>query len=191
MLSQSTYLRNVWQGLRVARKVLPRIEVWGETRRENQQFQNTRLVTNGIDRKGEQYDFALGANWVASPRDRWGLSVGHRRKLAENVSAAYRRESVSVDYTRLLGRGMFLATGVTGQFDRYDRPDRALSTDGRSDDAVVTNLLFGAPLSLLWKPLDGFTGTLGWERFSQHSNLLNYIYSNNRVAASIGYRWGI
>lgn len=191
LLSQSTYLRDVWQGLRVARKVRPRLELWGEARRENQQFQNTREVRTGVDRKGEQYDYSLGATWVASPRDRWGLSVGHRRKYAQNVTAAYRRESVGVDYTRLLGRGMFLATSVTGQFDRYDRPDTALSTDGRSDDAVVTNLLFGLPLSLFWKPLDGFTGTLGWERFSSHSNLLNYAYSNNRLTAMVGYKWGI
>lgn len=191
LLSQSTYLRNVWQSLRLARRVRPRLELWGEARREDQRFQNTRLVTNGVDRKGDQFDFALGASWVASPRDRWGFSVGHRRKLAENVAAAYRRESIGVDYTRLLGRGMFLATSVTGQFDRYDRPDRSLSSDGRSDDAVVTNLLFGLPLSLFWKPLDGFTGTLGWERYSAHSNLLNYTYSNNRLTALVGYKWGI
>lgn len=191
LLSQSTYLRNVWQGLRVARKVRPRLELWGDARREDQRFQNTRQVVNGVDRKGDQYDFALGATWVASPRDRWGLSIGHRRKLAQNVVSAYRRESVGVDYTRLLGRGMFLAASASGQFDRYDRPDRGVATDARNDDAVVTNLLFGAPLSLFWKPLDGFTGTLGWERFSQHSNLLNYDYSNNRLTAMVGYKWGI
>ncbi|MDX6768634.1 MAG: hypothetical protein SF051_03820 [Elusimicrobiota bacterium] len=191
LLSQSTYLRNVWQSLRLSRRVRPRLELWGEARREDQRFQNTRLVRNGVDRKGDQYDFALGASWVASPRDRWGFSIGHRRKLAEAVASAYRRESIGVDYTRLLGRGMFLATSVTGQFDRYDRPDTAISTDGRSDDAVVTNLLFGAPLTLLWSPLKGFTGTLGWERFSQHSNLLNYTYSNNRLTALVSYKWGI
>ena len=134
---------------------------------------------------------SVGANWVATPRDRIGLTLGHRRKYARAVAQAYRRESLGIEYTRLLGRGMFLAAGLTGQFDRYDRPDLTLGSQGRSDDALVGQLLFGAPLNLLWKPLAGFTGTFGYERFRQTSNLTNYEYSDNRLTAMISYKWGI
>jgi hypothetical protein len=191
LLSQASYLRGTWQSLRVAKKLRAPVTLWAEGRREDQDFLRTQLVPNGNDRKGDQYDMSLGAVWVATPRDRLGLSGGHRRKLAKNVVQAYRRESVGVDYTRLLGRGTFLTFGVTGQFDRYDRPDAAISTDARNDDAVITNLLVGAPLTLFWKPLKGFTGTLGWERFSQHSNIITYTYSNNRLSALVSYKWGI
>jgi hypothetical protein len=191
LLSQATYLRGMWQSLRVAKKLRAPVTLWVEGRREDQDFLRTRLVPNGNDRKGDQYDMSLGAVWVASPRDRWGAFAGHRRKLAKNVTQAYRRESVGVDYTRLLGRGTFLSVGVTGQFDRYDRPDTAIYSDARNDDAVITNLLVGAPLTLFWKPLKGFTGTLGWERFSQHSNIVTYTYSNNRLSALVSYKWGI
>jgi len=191
LLSQSTYLRNIWEGLRVSRKVRPRLEVYADFRREEQKFVRTRLVGNAEDRTGDQYDLSVGANWIASPRDRFGAMAGHRRKYARAVAQAYRRESLGVDYTRLLGRGMFLAAGITGQFDRYDRPDTTISTQGRNDDAFVGQLLFGAPLSLLWKPLDGFMGTLGVERFQQNSDLINYDYSNNRLTAMVSYKWGI
>lgn len=191
LLSQSTYLRNVWAGLRVSRKIRPRLEVYADFRRDEQKFVRTRLVPNAEDRTGDQYDLAVGANWVASPRDRFGFMAAHRRKYARAVAQAYRRESLGVDYTRLLGRGMFLAAGLVGQFDRYDRPDRTLSHLGRQDDAVIGSLLFGAPLSLIWKPLDGFMGTLGVERFQQSSNLINYDYSNNRLSAMLSYKWGI
>jgi hypothetical protein len=191
LLSQSTYLRDWWQGLRVSRVVRPRVEVWGDFRHEDQSFVRTPLVTNATDRTGDQFDLSLGASWIASPRDRFAITAGHRRKYALAVAQAYRRESLGADYTRLLGRGMFLAAGLTGQFDRYDRPDTTLSTQGRDDDALIVQLLFGAPLSLLWKPLSGFTGTLGYERFQQVSNLVNYEYTNNRLTAMIAYKWGI
>ncbi len=191
LLSQATYLRDTWQSLRVSKRLRVPVTVYVEGRRDDQQFLNTRLIPNGEDRKGLQYDLTLGASWVVTPRDRWGVFVGHRRKYAKNVVQAYRRESVGVDYTRLLGRGVFATVSAAGQFDRYDRPDVTISTDGRSDDTVITNLLVGAPLSLLWRPLKGFTGTLGWERYSQHSNLLTYLYSNNRLSALISYKWGI
>lgn len=191
LLSQSTYLRNVWGGLRVSRKVRPRLEVYADFRRDEQKFVRTRLVPNAEDRTGDQYDLSVGANWVASPRDRIGFMAAHRRKYARAVAQAHRRESLGVDYTRLLGRGMFLAAGIVGQFDRYDRPDRTISHLGRQDDAVIGSLLFGAPLSLIWKPLDGFMGTLGFERFQQSSNLINYDYSNNRLTAMLSYKWGI
>jgi len=191
LLSQSTYLRDVWQGLRVSRRVLPRVQVFADFRHEDQQFVRTRLVPSAEDRTGDQWDMSVGAHWVATPRDRVGATFGHRRKYARAVAQAYRRESLSLEYTRLLGRGMFLAAGFTTQFDRYDRPDLTLGSQGRSDDALIGQLMFGAPLNLLWKPLAGFTGTLGYERFKQISNLINYAYTNNRLTAMISYKWGI
>ncbi|UPT73289.1 MAG: tetratricopeptide repeat protein [Elusimicrobiota bacterium] len=191
LLSQSTFLRDIWQGARFSRKIRPRLEAYADFRHEDQGFVRTRQVTNAEDRTGGQWDYGVGANWVATPKDRFGARLGHRRKYAKAVAFAYRRESIALDYTRLFGRGVFFAAGLTAQFDRYDRPDLTLSTLGRNDDAVITNLLLGTPLKNFWAPLDGFTGTVGWERFAQDSNLINYKYSNNRVSAMISYKWGI
>ena len=191
LLSQSTYLRDWWQSLHVAHKFRPRLELWGDFRHDDQGFVRTPLVVNAKDRTGDQFDVSFGANWIATPRDRFGVTLLHRRKYAQLVAQAYRRESIGLDYTRLLGRGMFAYASLVKQFDRYDRPDVSLSTLGRSDDATVAQLLFGMPLSLFWKPLAGFTSTFGYERFYQLSNLTNYTYTNNRLNAMIAYKWGI
>ncbi len=191
LLSQSTYLRDWWQSLRVAHKIRPRLELWGEFRHEDQGFVRTPLVLSATDRTGDQFDYSFGANWIATPRDRVGVTLLHRRKYALAVAQAYRRESIGLDYTRLLGRGMFAYASLIKQFDRYDRPDLALSTQGRNDDAIVAQLLFGVPMSLFWKPLAGFSSTFGYERFYQTSNLTNYTYTNNRLSAMISYKWGI
>jgi hypothetical protein len=152
---------------------------------------NTRFVPNATDRTGAQWEYHVGAAWAVGPRDRLSLTLGHRRKYARVVAQAYRRESVGGEYTRLLGRGSFLAAGITGQFDRYDRPDLTLSTQGRSDDAIIGQLMLGVPLNLLWKPLTGVMATFAYERFQQTSNLLNFEYTNNRVTGTISYKWGI
>lgn len=191
LLAQSTYLRDVWEGLRVSRRIRPRLEAFADIRHEDQQFVRTRLVPTAEDRTGGQWDFGAGVNWVATPRDRFSFTAGHRRKYARAVAQAYRRESLGAEYTRLLGRGIFFVAGLSGQFDRYDRPDVSISTMGREDDALITQIMFGVPLSLFWKPLAGFTGTFGYERFRQTSNLLNYEYSNSRVSGMITYKWGI
>lgn len=191
LLSQNTYLRDVWEGLRVSRRIRPRVEVFADIRHEDQQFVRTRLVPTAEDRTGGQWDYNAGVNWVVTPRDRFSFTAGHRRKYARAVSQAYRRESLGGEYTRLLGRGIFFAASLIGQFDRYDRPDVSISAMGREDDALVTQIMFGVPLNLFWKPLAGFTGTFGYERFRQTSNLLNYEYSNSRVSGMIAYKWGI
>ena len=108
------------------------------------------------------------------------------------MAQAYRRESLGIEYTRLLGRGMFLAAGLTGQFDRYDRPDLTLGSQGRSDDALVGQLLFGAPVEPAVEAArrlsPGRSATSASGRFS---NLTNYEYSDNRLTAMISYKWGI
>ena len=191
LLSQSTYLRDIWEGLRVSRRVRPRVEVYADFRREDQKFVRTRLVPTAEDRTGEQWDINIGANWVASPRDRFGVVAGHRRKHARSDSQAYRRESLGGEYTRLLGRGAFFVAGLSGQFDRYDNADTTIASFARNDDAIVGQALLGIPLNLFWKPLSGFTWTLGYEGFQQTSNLVNYEYTNSRVTTMVTYKWGI
>jgi hypothetical protein len=191
LLSQSSYLRSFNQGLRVSRRVSRRSEVWADFEREDQDFLRTPLITNGADRKGDQYDASLGANYLITPSDRVSATFTHRRKFARADFDAYRRESLGLEYMRLLGRGMFAVAGASEQFDRYDRADATIVANPRHDDGFTGQLLFGAPLNLLWKPLDGFTGTLGYERFQQRSNLTNYQYSNDKLTALLTYSWGI
>lgn len=190
LLSQSTYLRSLNAGVRVSRKLSRRSEVWTSLDREDQGFIKTPLLATGDERRGDQYSWALGGLYILTPFDRLSATLGHRRKLAKAVRNAYRRESLGVEYTHLLGRGMFLVAGLSGDFDRYDRADNTVSEMVRHDNAATFTLLYGAPLSLLWKPLDGFTGTLGYERFQQDSNLTNYKYSNNKLTALVSYAWG-
>jgi hypothetical protein len=191
LLSQSTYLRDYSQDVRATHHLSRRSSVWLDVSREDQNFINTPRVPLGADRRGKQYEGSFGGQTALTPLDRVTASVGHRRKLALNVSDSYRREYFNLDYTRLLGHGMYAATGAEFDFDRYDEADPTIVSTVRHDNIVVGRVMFGAPLSLLWKPLDGFTGTLSYERYQAGSNVASYQYTNDKFTALITYLWGI
>lgn len=193
MLSQSTYLRSRNAGLRVSRRWGRSLDSWFEFGHSYQDFVNTPRVVNAEDRTGDQLDWTVGSGWTATPSDRLSLTLLHRRKYARNVSnSAYRRESIGGEWLHLLGRGRFLVASMTGQFDRYELPDGVvLPGVVRHDDAVIGQLLYGQPLDLLWSRLRDFTGSVGYEYFMEHSNVVNYDYSNNKLTALVTYKWGI
>ncbi|MEK7389097.1 MAG: tetratricopeptide repeat protein [Elusimicrobiota bacterium] len=191
LLSQSTYLRSFSTGLSLTRRISRRCELAAEFERADQGFIRAPAVTAGADRRGDQYTFGVTGRFLATPLDRFSASLGHRRKFARADYLAYRRESIGVDYTRLLSRGMFASAGATVDLDRYERADKSVSERVRQDNAATFSLLYGMPMNIVSKRLDGFTGTLGYERFQQSSNLTNFTYSNNRLTAMMIYSWGI
>lgn len=192
-LSQSTYLRSRNAGLRASHRWNRSCESWFEFVHSYQDFVNTPRVSNADDRTGDQLDWTVGSAWTADPRNRLSLTLLHRRKYAKSVApAAYRRESIGGEWLHLLGRGRFLVLGMTGQFDRYEVPDITVYRSiVRHDDAVIGQVLYGQPLDLLWSPLRNLTGSIGYEYFMEHSNLINYDYSNDKLTAFVTYKWGI
>jgi hypothetical protein len=187
----SLYLRSHNYDLRVSRRWDRAFDTWFDFTDSRQVFYDTPLVSDGSDRSGDQYDFAAGATWTLDPTDRLALSVLHRRKLAVQVFDAYRREGVTLDYTRLLGHGCFALAGMTVNFDRYEQPDPSVAPIFRNDDGYIPHVTVGAPLELLSKSLKGFTGTLGFQYQIQNSSVENYQYFNAEFNALISYQWGI
>ncbi|MBI3565148.1 MAG: tetratricopeptide repeat protein [Elusimicrobia bacterium] len=192
-LDGHTYLRSRDSDLRVARRWSRAWETWFEFTHSYQDFVNGPRVTTAEHRTGDQLDWQAGASWAPDPRDRLSLTLLHRRKFAQDVrDSAYRRESLGVEWLRLLGKARFLVVTATRQFDRYELPDdTVLPGAGRSDDAFVWQVLYGQPLDAFWRPLRDFVGTVGFERFYQWSNVPNYTYSNDKATLLVTYKWGI
>lgn len=191
LLSQSTYLRSLNQGLRVERRLTRRWSAFAEFAHAGQVFVDTPLVRAAREREGSQFDYELGAVYAPTTVDRFTAGVQHRRKHARGVVNAYRREGLSLEWLRLLGRGAFMVTTLAGQFDRYEQNDPFVSAEVRHDDAGRLELLAGAPVSLLWRRARDLTLTLGYEHFRQGSNVRNYDYTSNRLSVLLTYQWGI
>ncbi|MBI4371513.1 MAG: DUF560 domain-containing protein [Elusimicrobia bacterium] len=192
LLHQSIYLRSRNAGLRVERRLSRAMTGWLEFGHSYQDFANTPQLATAEDRTGEQLDSTLGAAWTPAPADRLSLSVLHRRKFARQAFDAYRRESGTLEWLHLLGRGAFFQGAFTGQLDRYEIPDATVvSGVVRHDDGWRAQALLGAPLSLFWSPLRDFTGTIGYEYFRQTSNVVNYDYFNHNATVLLTYKWGM
>jgi hypothetical protein len=190
LLSQSTYLRGLNAGLRVERRLSRRWTAFADFVRADQDFVNTPQIRTAEQREGEQFDLEGGAILAATPADRFTFTLRHRRKLALARSFAYRREGATIEWLKAFRRGMFVVTTVEGQFDRYDRPDPFVDARlPRHDDAGRFEVLAGAPLSLAWGALKGFTATVGVEHFRQGSSVPNYEYFNNRATLLLTYQW--
>jgi tetratricopeptide (TPR) repeat protein len=185
------YMRGNDYDLRFSRRWSRALETSLDLTDSRQVFYNTPLISNGSDRSGDQFNYALGATWTPTPADRVALTLLHQRKFAVQVFDAYRREGVTLDYTRLFPHSCFALIGLTANYDRYEQPDQFVAPVVRSDDGYIPHLAVGAPLDPIWSGLKGFTGTLGFQYQFQNSSVMNYRYSNAEVNALISYQWGI
>ncbi len=185
------YMRSHDYDLRVSRRWDRTWETWADFTDSRQVFYGTPLVANGSDRSGDQFTFAAGAGWTPDPTDRLTLTLTHQRKFAVQLFDAYRREAVTVDYTRLFEHGVFALVGLTADFDRYEQPDPLVGPGLRSDDGYIPHAAFGAPLDLISRMMKGFTAILGVQYQVQRSSLLNDRYTNGAVNAQLSYQWGI
>jgi hypothetical protein len=190
-IPMALYMRSTNYDLRVSRRWSREWEGWLDFTDSRQVFYDTPLVGDGSDRSGDQFTGAAGAAWNPDPADRLSLTLEHQRKFAVQVFDAYRREGLTLDYTRLLGRGCFALAGVTMNFDRYEQPDESITDASRNDDGYIPHVTVGAPLEPLWRGLRGFTGTLGFQYQIEKSTVENYQYNNAEVNALLTYQWGI
>lgn len=190
-IPMALYLRSSDYGLRFSRRWSRALETSLDLADSRQVFYNTPLIANASDRSGDQFNYGASATWTPTPADRVALTFAHQRKFAVQVFDAYRREGVTLDYTRLLPHSCFALAGLTANYDRYEQPDPLVAPIARSDDGYIPHLAAGAPLDPLWSGLKGFTGTLGFQYQIQRSSVMNYRYSNAEVNALISYQWGI
>jgi hypothetical protein len=190
-IPMALYMRSNDYDLRFSRRWSRALETSLDFTDSRQVFYNTALITNGSDRSGDQFNYAAEATWTPTPADRVSLTLLHQRKFAIQLFDAYRREGITLDYTRLFPHSCFALIGLTANYDRYEQPDPLVAPISRSDDGYIPHLAVGAPLDPLWSGLKGFTGTLGFQYQVQNSSVMNYQYSNAEVNVLLSYQWGI
>ncbi|MBI4349263.1 MAG: tetratricopeptide repeat protein [Elusimicrobia bacterium] len=189
-LAQQTFLRGRGAELHFSRKVSAREERFFRTAYTYQDYSPTAQVGTANERSGNFWEWGLGAGYWVQPTHRLTPSYTYTIKNAASLYNAYTRHALGLDHTWLLGKGMFLMSGVTAGYDRYEAHDGFVSPEIRQDDNYRVRTMFGAPLSLLWAPLKGLLATAGYEYYHSLSNLSNYAYTNNKLTAMLTYAWG-
>ncbi|MBI5202981.1 MAG: hypothetical protein HY925_15425 [Elusimicrobia bacterium] len=190
-LAQSTFLRSRGLDLNLTQKLSPQNERYFRAAYTYQDYVGTPQVRTAPERSGGMWEFGGGFGHWFSPKHRLAPTYTYTIKNAARNYNAYTRHAFGLDHTWLLGKGMFVMNSLTAGYDRYLAHDDFVSPQIRSDDNYRARSMFGAPLSMIYKPLKDFLGTVSYEYFHSNSNLNNYAYTNNKLSAMLTYSWGI
>ncbi|MBI5211276.1 MAG: hypothetical protein HY927_14985 [Elusimicrobia bacterium] len=189
LLAQTTYLRSRDVSGRFDHRFADGINGYVEAGYERDEYNRTWVVTTGDQRTGDKFDLGAGLSLALSPSRKATLGFSHNRTAAIEGYNCYDRETLTLGHTWLLGKGQFLLTSASVNFDRYDLAERAVSVRRRSDDGIRARGTYGLPLGTLWKPLKGVVWTASYEYFQNFSNLESYGYTNNKISTMFTYRW--
>ena len=151
----------------------------------------TRQVGSAPERNGVQFDVTLGGERILGPTMKAGVTLGRGFKNAAQAYWGYDRTSLGLNHAWLLGRGMFLLSNFNVNEDHYKQPDAAVGGGFRKDTTMRASGTLGAPLKVLHPRLKDLLWTLTYEYYHALSNVPNYAYTNNKLAAMITYRWEV
>jgi len=190
-LAQSTFLRNRGADIRFDVPFHRKTAFFCEVRDVLQDYVATRDIPTSPERTGVQVDFTAGSEHLLGPSMKFGTLLGYTRKDARQDYWAFSRWVAGVNHSWLLGKGVFLLSSFTFDYDIYNNADVALSQTMRRDKTMRASATLGGPLSVLHPRLEDLLWTFTYEYYHALSTVENYAYSNNKVAAMLTYRWEV
>ncbi|MBI5622366.1 MAG: tetratricopeptide repeat protein [Elusimicrobia bacterium] len=191
LLAQTTYMRGHSVKGRFDRKLGKALSAYLNLGYDRQEFTRTQVVPSGPQRTGDKFNLGAGLTVGLAPAHKLSLSFEHTRTGALEPFNSFDREAITLGHTWLLGKGQFLLASGTVSFDRYDRAERVISQRIRMDDTVRARATYGLPMSMLWKPMKGFTWTASYEYFQSFANIESYGYTNNKFSTMMTYKWDL
>lgn len=190
-LAQQTYLRDRGVDVRYEHKVGKQGDVYVQVHDVFQDFVANTVVPTAPQRTGIQLDITAGGDYVLTPTNRVGLGYLHTWKHAASHFNQFGRDGIIADDIWLLGKGTFLLSNVTFNYDQYDQPDLALSARYRRDTTVRASATYGLPLTLAHPALKDLVLTFTYEYYHALSSVENFAYSNNKIGTLLTYKFDL
>lgn len=190
ILAQATYMRSHAAKLQFDRQLSARFDLSAEASYARQVYNRTQVVPTGDQRTGDKVEGGATLGFVLTPSMKVSLAATHVDQGAAMPFNAYRRESFTFSHTWILPHGQFLLSSLTGNYDRYQKPELAVSSRNRIDDTYRARATYGFPLGLLSKALSDLVWTFSYEYYDALSSVRNYSYSSNKVSTMLTYKFG-
>lgn len=188
-LSEDTFLRSDTISTRFGFKHTERLSTAFEIRSTWENYSRTAVVPVAPEREGRKNDFSYSGDYILNKTMKLSGGYAITLKSAAAPYNAFVRHSLHVGHTWLLGRGMFLLSGVTFNIDEYDDRDPLVSQKIRDDLSYRFRLTHGAPLTLIDRRLKDLVFATTYEWYHAESNLNNYAYENNKISGMLTYKW--
>jgi tetratricopeptide (TPR) repeat protein len=195
MLGNQFYSYNQGLNLRAEHQLTGEMMLFAFGEGERQKYRSTGEAPSAPEKTGPQFTVGGGINYTLNPEMRVSLEASSIRKFAARNYNSYDGEALTLSHVWLLGDGLFLLSSLSGEIDRYEESDPAVSDMTRRDRIGRARVTFGMPVANLLDEagtvpfLRDLTLTLSGEATRQVSNLTNYTYNNRRAAVGLSKRW--
>jgi len=144
---------------------------------------------SGIDASAK-----IGLDWYIGADHRLTFAYTHRRFGATVDFESFDGDRLNVDHVWLIGRGIFLATNASVEWDRYDELDPLFVGDDREDVIYRARMTLGVPVATMIGEeqtgfLDGLLLSTYGEYYRQDSNSDLNDFENIRAGAALSKRF--
>jgi hypothetical protein len=136
----------------------------------------------------------IGVDWFIGADHKLTFAYTHRRFDAEVDFESFDGDRLNIDHVWLIGRGIFLVTNGSVEWDRYDELDPLFFGDDREDVIYRARLTLGVPVATMIGEeqrgfLDGLLLSTYGEYYRQDSNSELYEFENVRGGLALSKRF--
>jgi tetratricopeptide (TPR) repeat protein len=148
-LAGESYLSTLGTGVRANHRFSQSLDVFARVRFDYEWFESLDRSPITDQRTGARVQGGVGATWTPWPMLRFDAGAGGVYKAADQDFYAYSGPLAYLSGTWLLGRGQFLLSTFTFEYDGYEGPEPIISSETRRDAIYLGGITYGAPLGFL------------------------------------------
>lgn len=186
-LGGESYVSTAGLGVRANHRFSKSLDVFARFRVDYEFFESLDSSPITSQRTGSRFQGGIGATWTPTPTLRFDAGAGLVSKWADQDFYAYTGPLAGLSGTWLLGRGQFLLSTFTYEYDAYSGPEPIISSKTRRDSIYIGGLTYGAPLGFLLpflnvpRALRDTMLTVNATYLNEQSTIENYQYDDWRV----------
>ena len=185
-LGGDSYVSTVGAGVRANHRFSKALDVFARFRVDYEFFEDIDVSPITEERTGSRFQGGVGATWTPTPTLRFDAGIGGVSKWADQDFYAYSGPLVALSGTWLLGRGQFLLSTFSLEYDAYLGPEPIISSKTRRDTLFIGGLTYGAPLGFLLpflnvpRAIRDTMFTVNATYLNEQSTIENYQYDDLR-----------
>jgi len=193
-LGEESYV-DIFQGeARYDWRINDPVNLFGVFTVANYEYHATDNYPDSDNQSGIDASAKIGLDWYIGADHRLTFAYTHRRFGATVEFESFDGDRLNIDHVWLIGKGIFLATNASVEWDRYDELDPLFVGDDRDDVIYRARMTLGVPVATMIGEeqtgfLDGLLLSTYGEYYRQDSNSDLNEFENVRAGIAVSKRF--